>query len=36
MHFYKKKEESNLNNEYIKMIEEIKSEEINNVCFECG
>ena len=36
MHFYKKKEESNSNNEYIKMIEEIKSEEINNVCFECG
>ena len=36
MHFYKKKEESNSNNEYIKMIEEIKSDEINNVCFECG
>ena len=36
MQFYKKKEESNLNNEYIKMIEEIKSDPINCVCFECG
>ena len=36
MQFYKKKEETNLNDEYIKMIEEIKSDEINNVCFECG
>ena len=36
MQFYKKKEGLNANNEYIKMIENIKSEEINNVCFECG
>ena len=36
MQFYKKKETTNLNNEYIKMIEEISSEQINNVCFECG
>ena len=36
MQFYKKKEGTNLNNEYIKMIEEINSEQINNVCFECG
>ena len=36
MQFYKKKETTNLNNEYIKMIEEINSEQINNVCFECG
>ena len=36
MQFYKKKEGSNLNNEYIKMIEEIKSDPINCVCFECG
>jgi len=36
MQFYKKKQESNLNNEYIKMINSIESDEINNVCFECG
>ena len=36
MQFYKKKECVNLNNEYIKMIEEIKEEQFNNVCFECG
>ena len=36
MQFYKKKECANLNNEYIKMIEEIKEEQFNNVCFECG
>ena len=36
MQFYKKREEINLNNEYIKMLEAIKSEQINNVCFECG
>ena len=36
MQFYKKKEGINLNNEYIKMIEQIKSDQINNVCFECG
>ena len=36
MQFYKKKEASNLNNEYIKMIEEIKEDQVNSVCFECG
>ena len=36
MKFYKKKEEISLNNEYIKMLESIKLEQINNVCFECG
>ena len=36
MQFYKKKQESNLNNEFIKMINSIESDEINNVCFECG
>ena len=36
MQFYKRKECVNLNNEYIKMIEEIKEEQFNNVCFECG
>ena len=36
MQFYRKKEGISLNNEYIKMIEQIKSDQINNVCFECG
>ena len=36
MQFYKKKEGISLNNEYIKMIEQIKSDQINTVCFECG
>jgi ADP-ribosylation factor GTPase-activating protein 1 len=36
MHYYKKKAETNLNNEYIKMIKEINGEELNKVCFECG
>ena len=36
MQFYKNKPEKNLNNEYIKMINSIQSDEINNVCFECG
>ena len=36
MQFYKKRKESNSNNEYIKMISSIKSDIINNLCFECG
>ena len=36
MQFYKKKQNRNSNNEYIKMINSIESDEINNVCFECG
>ena len=36
MHFNKKKEKPNLDNELIEMIEEIQSDKINNVCFECG
>ncbi len=36
MQFYKDKEEIDLNKEYLNMIEKIKSDEINNVCFECG
>ena len=36
MHFCKKKEEESMNNEFMKMIEAIKMDKINNVCFECG
>ena len=36
MQIYKKPKESNNNNEYLKMISFIKSDPINNVCFECG
>ena len=36
MQFYKKKQNRNSSNEYIKMINSIESDEINNVCFECG
>ena len=36
MQFYKKKKYKNSNNEYFKMINSIESDEINNVCFECG
>ena len=36
MQIYKKPKESNNNNEYLKMTSSIKSEPINNVCFECG
>ena len=36
MQFYKKKKEKYLNNEHIKMINSIESDEINSVCFECG
>ena len=36
MQFYKKTPESNNNNEYLKMTSIIKSDLINNVCFECG
>ena len=32
----KKPKETNNNNEYLKMISSIKSDPINNVCFECG
>ena len=36
MQFHKKNQENNINNEKIKMINTIQSDEINNVCFECG
>ena len=36
MQFYKKTPETNNNNEYLKMTSIIKSDPINNVCFECG
>ena len=36
MQIYKKPKESNNNNEYLKMTSSIKSDPINNVCFECG
>ena len=36
MQFNKKNQYNNKNNEYIKMINSIVSDEINNVCFECG
>ena len=36
MQFYKKPKETNNNNEYLKMTSSIKSDPINNVCFECG
>ena len=35
MEFWKTEEKSQ-NNEIVEMIESIKSEEINNLCFECG
>ena len=36
MQYYKKQKQSNNNNEYLKMTSAIKSDIINNVCFECG
>ena len=36
MQIYKKPKEPNNNNEYLKMTSSIKSDPINNVCFECG
>ena len=36
MQIYKKPKEANNNNEYLKMTSSIKSDPINNVCFECG
>ena len=36
MQFNKKKQYKNSNNEFINMINSIESDEINNVCFECG
>ena len=36
MQFNKKKQYKNSNNEIINMINSIESDEINNVCFECG
>ena len=40
MHFHKNKDENNIinniSNEKLKMINQIQSDEINNVCFECG
>jgi len=36
MQFYKKNQRKNTSNEYISMINSIESDEINNVCFECG
>ena len=36
MQFYKRKQQKNAKNEYIKLINSIESDEINNVCFECG
>ena len=36
MQFYKKSPEANNNNEYLRMTSLIKSDLINNLCFECG
>ena len=36
MQFHKKNKENNISNEKDKMIESIQSDDINNVCFECG